>query len=289
MLNGLLERCEKRCRKIDIELIKSFEQNNDDAIIKALKAYQNDDGGFGHGLEPDVQLPDSNVVATNTAVSILLSMKQSNKRDALLKECISYYESIFDEDNQTFPFVPKEVDDHPHAVWWNYDNLGDFPFGNPNLEIIGFLYQFKDALQSLDIDGLMDKAMRYIKEGNLKGASMHTVLSAVRFYDRIDDMPKVKIYAIMNDVINSSVEWEETQWDEYCLEPYKIRAITPDFMKNYISDVVKNINYRTNKLEKTLPEPSWSWHQYDDAFEEIKDNWIGLIIYDILKAKEQLS
>ena len=289
MLKGIIERCQERCRKLDIELIKSFEEENDDAIIEALKAYQNDDGGFGHGLEPDVQLPDSNVVATDVAVSILLNLEPSDKRNNMLKGCVGFYESVYDEAKGEFPFLPKSVDEYPHAVWWNYDSLDDFPFGNPNLEIIGFLYQFKDYLNELDIDALMTKAINYIKEGNLEEASMHTVLSAVRFYDRIDDRPKIKIYAILNDVINTSVTWDESKWDDYCLEPYKIRAITPDFMKNYMSEVVKNINYRKEQLLSTLPTPSWSWHQDEDTFEEVKDDWIGLITYDILNALEQLS
>jgi hypothetical protein len=36
-----------------------FEQAGADAVVDALRGYRNPDGGFGHGLEPDKRVPDS--------------------------------------------------------------------------------------------------------------------------------------------------------------------------------------------------------------------------------------
>ena len=42
-----------------------FEEGSREDVIKMLSAFQNDAGGFGHGLEPDSMLPDSNAVDTH--------------------------------------------------------------------------------------------------------------------------------------------------------------------------------------------------------------------------------
>jgi prenyltransferase beta subunit len=48
-----------------------FENGKKDAVIKALVAYQNKDGGFGNGIEPDILCPDSTAIGTETAMYIL--------------------------------------------------------------------------------------------------------------------------------------------------------------------------------------------------------------------------
>ena len=39
-----------------------FESGPAEAVLDTLAAFQNADGGFGHGLEPDVQLPNSSAI-----------------------------------------------------------------------------------------------------------------------------------------------------------------------------------------------------------------------------------
>lgn len=48
---------------------------NGTAVVDALMAYRNDDGGFGHGLEVDIAAPESNPFATRLAMQVLLSMR----------------------------------------------------------------------------------------------------------------------------------------------------------------------------------------------------------------------
>ena len=51
------------------------------------------------------------------------------------------------ESRQIWPIVPPEVDDAPHAPWWNYENSAE-TFGqflvNPRAEIVGYLHEFSD-------------------------------------------------------------------------------------------------------------------------------------------------
>ena len=44
-----------------------FEDGTADDVLTALAAYQNDDGGFGHGLEPDLRTQASSAIATTVA------------------------------------------------------------------------------------------------------------------------------------------------------------------------------------------------------------------------------
>ncbi|MCF7925522.1 MAG: hypothetical protein K9L26_03215 [Candidatus Izimaplasma sp.] len=289
MIKELLKQCENRCRELDITLIKSFYEDNDKAVLQALKQYQNGDGGFGHALEPDIQCPDSSVVATDTAVNILLHLKPSKAVDDMLTQIIHYYETVYDPVKEIFPFVPKEVDNYPRAIWWNYDTIHEFPYGNPNLEIIGFLALYRTMVKHLDVNYLVQKALDYLQKENFEKISMHTVLSALRFYERIDKSHQEEIYNVLDTLVNRTVEWDSEKWDDYVLEPYKVRAITKDFMTDKYEKVKKNIEHHEALLKKRLPTPKWSWYQYDDVFKTVRQDWIGLLTYEILCAKEQLK
>lgn len=48
-----------------------FRAGSREAVLAALRAYQNADGGFGNALEPDIRCPDSQPVPTQHALEIL--------------------------------------------------------------------------------------------------------------------------------------------------------------------------------------------------------------------------
>ena len=48
-----------------------FKSGSAQAVLAALCAYQNEDGGFGNALEPDIRCPESQPVPTQHALEIL--------------------------------------------------------------------------------------------------------------------------------------------------------------------------------------------------------------------------
>ncbi|MHA2184758.1 MAG: hypothetical protein ACXAAI_07125 [Promethearchaeota archaeon] len=107
-----------------------FENGNKDAVIKALVAYQNPDGGFGNGIEPDLLIPDSTAIGAETAMFYLdlLEFVDNEITDDL-------YSWIIKEQNEkgyiTHP--PKNMQDYPFQEWW------DGPDDQRILTLSGFL------------------------------------------------------------------------------------------------------------------------------------------------------
>jgi len=48
-----------------------FEEGRKEEVLKVLVGYQNHDGGFGNGVEPDLLCPDSSAIGAETALYIL--------------------------------------------------------------------------------------------------------------------------------------------------------------------------------------------------------------------------
>ncbi|MDR1558441.1 MAG: hypothetical protein LBS84_01860 [Clostridiales bacterium] len=62
----------RNARPLDITRFQvHFENGSKDAVLTALAAYQNEDGGFGHALEPDAWNPNSSPIQTWTATGYM--------------------------------------------------------------------------------------------------------------------------------------------------------------------------------------------------------------------------
>ncbi len=62
----------QNARPVDLAVYQYyFENRSNQKVIAELAKYQNKDGGFGNGLEPDFVNPASSPIATNDAIITL--------------------------------------------------------------------------------------------------------------------------------------------------------------------------------------------------------------------------
>lgn len=273
-----------KLRPLDVQLLKSFLTPNNQEIINELYTFQNEDHGFGNGLEPDIQLPQSNIASTCVAINILEDIKDNTVKEKINRDIVTYLENEYDLEKESFHMVPKEVMNYPHAVWWNIDTLDSFTWGNPNPEIIGFLYQNREYLKKLDINHLINKTIMYVKETLKSEVSMHNILSVLRFYNRCDNDVKNLLKDDLNKIVLDVVERDTNKWSDYVLEPYQVAIIDKSFLST-IQDVLdENLDIIYQQILRDLPMPKWQWYQYEDVFDLIKGDWIGLLTYNQIKA-----
>lgn len=93
------------------------------AVIDALAAYQNEDGGFGKGLEVDIKAPVSNPFAARLAMHALLSLRTAPK-GPLVDGLAAWFQHAQDDEGD-WRFA-KEVYDAPLPPWfaaWTFPSL----------------------------------------------------------------------------------------------------------------------------------------------------------------------
>lgn len=86
-----------------------------DAVLPALMAYQNADGGFGHALEPDGRGPSSQPLHDLSALRILADIGMAP--GSLDRAICDHLASITRPDGGV-PMVDPAIAEHPHAPWW---------------------------------------------------------------------------------------------------------------------------------------------------------------------------
>lgn len=85
-----------------------------DAVLAALLAYRNPDGGFGHALEPDVRSPNSETTATLTALELFANLGLLGHPAA--QQALRWPASVIHEDG-SIPFALPESLQFPRAPW----------------------------------------------------------------------------------------------------------------------------------------------------------------------------
>jgi hypothetical protein len=84
-------------------------------VVQTLRAYRNDDGGFGNAIEPDMRAPVSQPVGVHTAMEILDEVGVHD--DALIGPACDWLESVTRADGG-IPFALPSANDYPRSPIW---------------------------------------------------------------------------------------------------------------------------------------------------------------------------
>ena len=270
-----------------------FFEGESSSVIRTLKQYQNKDGGFGHGLEPDFLLPNSSPMATTIAFQILDDIEDPD----LIKDAVRYYEKTFDKNRNGWWSVPSNVNEYPHAPWWSYNvenkcTIIDKNWGNPSAEIIGFMCKWEKYVKEVEIIRLLDYSIEHLNSLE-KFESEHEVYCYIRMFKNITITYQDKIRNKLSTAIKELICLDETKWDSYVPMPL-------DFVKSKnhplfveVKDYADNhCNYLTATINNGVWSPTWEWNDYEVDWEKSKRNWTAIITiknYRILKEFDRID
>lgn len=85
-------------------------------VIDALRGYQNDDGGFGHGLEPDKRTPDSLPADVEVALQTLAAAGVVD--EPMVRRACDYLASVA-EPSGAVPLAFPVIEAYPRAEHWS--------------------------------------------------------------------------------------------------------------------------------------------------------------------------
>lgn len=154
-----------------------FQEGDRQAVLAALSAYQNPDGGFGNALEPDLRGPDSQPVPAEMALRILAEIGG----DATIAARLGDWLLTVTTPEGGVPFVLPSVRRHPAAPWWQASDNPPASI-NPTGAIAGLLYRLGTRHQWLEA------ATAYCWRAlDTLQPEMHDVAAAVTFLEHVPD------------------------------------------------------------------------------------------------------
>src|SRR5690242_2363253 len=92
-----------------------FTGGSSEQLLAALRPYQNPDGGFGHGLEPDIRAPVSQPQPVELALWVLAEV--DGYGDPMVSRILDYLPTVTTAEGGV-PFTLPSVNPYPHGPWW---------------------------------------------------------------------------------------------------------------------------------------------------------------------------
>jgi hypothetical protein len=260
-------------------------------VLCELSKYQNDDGGFGHALEPDVRLADSSVLCTTIALQYARDVDASAD-DPLVGRALEYLVRTYDPDADGWESVPQNVDDAPHAPWWSFTNAADCGLFNPRAVIAGYLVQWPEHVPAALRDGLLRRLTTDIRDAQEpEDMDHHELLCCLGLYCTPNLSRDVhdRIGATLANNVKHSVVVDETQWDSYVLMPLDAVPTPQSPFGESLSDAIsRNLDF---VIQQQTPDgswsPTWSWGDlYPEEWLEARHDWTGwLTVENLIRLK----
>jgi len=203
-----------------------FENGSAEAVLSALAAYQNPDGGFGHALELDFWNPDSTPIAVWAATEILLEIGHTDAAHPIVQGILRYLDSGADynaEKEQWMGSVPSN-NAHPHAVWWAFPENGDVFDWNPTAALAGFILRFADPASVLYEKAvcIARRAVDYLA-GRVPFGEMHVTGCFIRLYEYAvaagaDCIDTGRLRCLLAEQVRANICPDPSKWFS-CYEP----------------------------------------------------------------------
>jgi hypothetical protein len=160
-----------------------FEDGRADGVVDAVRAYRNEDGGLGHGLEPDKRVPSSQPLDTETGFEAL-DLGDAVDRSLVVAAC-DWLASVADASGLV-PLVFDDMPGFPHAEHW--DQIPRVPGLNPTAGLAALLWKW--GVDHPWRDEATAGCWKAI-EDEVPGEA-HALAEALRFLEHVPDRGRVE-------------------------------------------------------------------------------------------------
>ncbi|GAX46673.1 hypothetical protein [Pseudolactococcus reticulitermitis] len=260
----------RNARPLDLARFQyHFENGSQEAVLKTLAVYQNEDGGFGHALEGDLWHPNSTPIQTWVGTEILRELAVFDPQNPIVKGILNYLASGQDFSNDFWYGVVPSNNDFPHAPWWSAgaDYQATVSY-NPTASLASFYVKVGDKQQSFykKAEEIVAKAVKsYMASAK---PEMHEISCYINLLVDLREMDVSALFdyepfkeKLIRDV-HDSIEKDTSLWQkEYVSMP-------SHFMKNQASIFYAGIEdlvafevqlIQEAQLETGAWAITWSW------------------------------
>ena len=281
-----------KSRDIELAYYNYFFQNGEALFVSyALSMYQNSDGGFGHGLEPDNMMKESNAIATSKALSMLknVGFNKNNLDDFtknMIKKALNYSFTKIPRKGDYFYPSTIEVSKYPHAQWWNYsENMTDDWKYNPSILLASYYIYFLDsrskfynealALVKRGIDFFIDIENDFRKDFINCYKTAYEILTDLGIDYRLEELFN-KIISDAKKAISKPEDWGKQNYP----------TIPTDLFDDEIYLVDEELSLLVNKsldflIDSRMPigvwDINWKWNNYEEEYEVARIKWTGVL------------
>lgn len=247
-------------------------------VVDALRGYQNSDGGFGHGLEPDKRCPASLPIDVEVAFNAMSTAGASDKT-MVLRACDFLARTAAEAAaGGAVPPASAVIEAFPRAAhWteWTYE-----PGINPTAGLVGLLYKMGVE------HPWMTQATKYcweqVESGQVLGF-VHTFSEALVFLEHVPDRERADrcVAELAGHIAEVPGMHIDPDAEGYGLSPLHFAPTADSLWRSLFTD--EQIQAHLDKLAgKQQADGGWpiSWEPPSEA--SVLE-WRGIVTLDALR------
>ncbi|WP_336771316.1 hypothetical protein [Paenibacillus sp. MMO-58] len=256
----------KNGRLLERRLFELFFLNGSaNRVVDALKAYQNEDGGFGHALEPDVRAPESQPLFIEFGLRTLY--EANIKEPELAGQLCKYVENNADL-QAGIPTITASSSNYPRAAHWNYPS-SDQPSFSRLTGLVGLLNW--QGIHNPWLEQAVGICLNDISSSHYEDS--HTIITAFCLLESLPQTVEVnKLFAKLSDeLFKANYFCLEAPPQSYGLTPLDFAPASDSYCRRIFSDAV--IDAHLNVLESEQAQDGGWKIQWEPPSEMARLEW----------------
>ncbi len=262
------------------------------AAVPVLTTYQNPDGGFGHGIEPDVWHPASSPLATTVALQYAHTLGIPVAHE-LWQRALRYLIGAYDTAAGKWHPMAAGVNAYPHAPWWHADeqtgqNSLDKDWPNPSVEIIGYLQAHVGEIG--EMDHWYAALLEYVVRADT--IESHALACYVRAYPWLPKSIQTRIFPHLVRLLRQVIHPTPADWlVAYVPTPLDYVTHPQAPFADQLADMidVQLDQWCLHVRAHGSWVPTWQWGQYADAWTTAQQWWTGKMTVERLLILERFG
>jgi hypothetical protein len=242
-------------------------------VVAALRGYQNDDGGFGHGLEPDKRCPASLPIDVEIALQNLAAAGTSDT-SMLAGACDFLSRSA---QQGAVPLAFPVIESYPRAAHWTDWTYA--PGVNPTAGLAGLLHQLGFAHPWRA--AATDFCWQAIESGTLPD-DVHALAEVMGFLAHVPDRDRAdKHVAAVADRLRSSSMFQLEPGAGYGLTPLHIAPAADSPWRSLFTDA--QLDAHLDELDRAQ-QPDGGWEvTWEPPSAASRLEWRGIVTLSALR------
>lgn len=276
----------RNARPVDLALWQyEFEEGGPEAVLSALSAYQNGDGGFGHALEADCWNPESSPYTTLSAIGRLQNIRHTDAEHPIMQGILKFLHSGTHSTAAGWLFSIPSNNGYARAPWWTYDpKANEYEHLGVTAGLVCFILEFapKDGDLYKRACGFTHKLLERYKDTDQKGdmglGGYCQLLSTVTRLGLTDQFDMEYLSGSIKNLVDQAIERDVSKWADYGVRPSQfIQTPESPFYQGNEDIVQTELDYLIDtRSPGGVWGITWKWWELYEAYPKefaISENW----------------
>ena len=273
----------------------SFEGGSADAVIDALSAFQNADGGYGHCLEPDHANNESTVLNTSVALAIHRRLRTPSDHPQVV-EAMGYLMTNYDHSRQIWPMRPPVEPGMPGPPWFIAetmealrDSFGGFRI-NPTAEIVGYLHDHAAVASPDWLPQATDRVMQALLDQS-EQLSHHDLICGAQLLQShaLPAESRLGLKQRLDVALPAAIEPDTSKWHSYVFRPTLIIDEPSHPLMDCVDQDVMDADLAF-EIDRVSDDgawhPFWNWGPDTPAWRQAEHAWSSVVTERTLRVLE---